>query len=180
MNLSLRVPPHTTEEMADKYLAAPNDLPSISLWELKAFRQMVNLQFSYLSKLMYFDFVDYEPYGENPTIDDVLKDFRAGTIKIHTTGNDSPVWGKFTNLQFRAVHDYIHCAHELEFNHASECIAFQKQMEFSFWSKFAEEIPYLNWDMYKRILRSEIIYQSAYKEAKGAFHIDQKIILADL
>lgn len=172
------IPRHDVKVMAEAYDKAPDQIGEITHDERKVFRQLVNQQFADLSKVIYFDFFDFEPYGENPLIKDVLKDFRKGRIHIHTTGNDSRIWGTFTNLQFRAVHDYIHCVQELEFTHTNEVEAYKAQMEFSL--QYAKQFPHLNWDVYNGILRSEIVYQSAYKEAFGKFHIDQKIILTDL
>jgi len=176
--MNLNILPHTVEGMAKAYEAAPDEYPSIPEEQLRTFRQLINAQFSKISQRIRIDFVDYEPYGQEPKIADMLKDFYTGVLKIHTTGNDSKVWGTFTNLQFRAIHDYIHCLFEIEFNHNSEILAFRKQAEYSF--GFGEQFPYLNWETYVGILRSEIVYQSAYKEHFGAFHIDQKIILEEL
>lgn len=110
----------------------------------------------------------------------MLSDFHTGLLKIHTTGNYSKVWGTFTNLQFRAIHDYIHCLFNLDFTHTRELLAFKEQSEFSLTHRSAHDFPYLNWETYVGILRSEIVYQSAYKEHYGAFHTDQKIVLKEL
>lgn len=178
--MNTNILPHTVEAMAIAYNHAADEFDSIPDEQLRVFRKLINQQYSDISKHLNIEFVDYEPYGENPKIADVLKDFHAGTLKIHTTGNDSKVWGKFTNLQFRAIHDYIHCLFELEFNHAEEVKAYKHQLEFSVQGKYAEMFAYLNWDTYSRILRSEIVYQSAYKEHYGKFHIHQKIVLNQL
>lgn len=180
MFIDLNIPPHTTQEMAKAYDKAEDEFLSIPDDQLNVFKQLINAQFSDISRRIRIDFVDYEPYGENPKIADMLKDFNVGVMKIHTTGNDSKVWGKFTNLQFRAVHDYIHCLFKIDFTHNDEIIAFHKQAEFSFSERYARLFPYLNWETYIGILRSEIVYQSAYKEANNAFHIGQKVILKSL
>jgi hypothetical protein len=177
---STLIPRHDVETMAKKYDAALDEFDYISDAELRTFRQLINMQFSDISKRVQIEFVDYEPYGENPKLNDMLVDFRKGIMKIHTTGNESRIWGKFHNLQFRAIHDYIHLIQELDFTHADEVKVYPKQFEFSLNPRYTEVFPYLNWETYKRILRSEIVYQSAYKEAFGKFHIDQKIILEDL
>lgn len=178
MKISTLINRHDAEAMAKVYDALGDEFDYISDDEIKVMRQLINQQFSDLSKVIHVEFVDYEPYGENPTIKTMLKDFRKGVIKIHTTGNDSKIWGKFHNLQFRAIHDYIHLIHELDFTHNDEVKVYPKQFEFSL--KYALQFPHLNWDLYNRVLRSEIVYQSAYKEAFGKFHIDQKIILVDI
>lgn len=180
MEMQANVLPHSVEGMALAYKNAEDEFDKIPMKQLLSFRQLVNLQFSDISRKVIFHFVDYEPYGIQPTIAEMLKDFHQGYILIHTTGNDSKAWGTFTNLQFRAIHDYIHCLYNLEFNHANEIKAFQKQFEFSVQARYANEFPWLNWETYKNILRSEIVYQSAYKETFDKFHIDQKIILKEL
>ena len=166
-----------TGDLAKAYKDAPNQLHLISQEDLHTFRKVVNKQFIELCKVIYFDFVDYEPYGLSPTINDIKPDFKDRLIKIHTTGNDSAVWGKFYNLQFRAVHDYFHCLYEHDFTHDEERLVFDVQYQHA--RQCAKDMD-VNWDLFRKILRSEIIYQSAYKEIYGEFHIDQKIVLKDI
>jgi hypothetical protein len=164
--------------LADAYADAPDELHKINPYDLKNFKALINRMYSEISKTIYFEFVDFEPYGLKPRIQYMLPDFRSGRILIHTSGNDSNLWDKFHNLQFRAIHDFIHCLHNLDFTHRDEHAVMHKQLEYSY--KFAEQFPNLDWKMYEQILRSEIIYQSAVKEVYGEFHIDQKIILQKL
>lgn len=180
LTYSTLVSRHDVEAMAKKYDAFADEFDYIPDSEIKAFRQLINMQFSDISKNIQIEFVDFEPYGANPSIKQMLVDFRKGIMKIHTTGNDSRIWGKFHNLQFRAIHDYIHLIQELDFTHSEETKVYPAQFEFSLQARYTQAFPFLNWETYKRILRSEIVYQSAYKEAFGKFHIDQKIILEDL
>lgn len=179
MQFNTRIPVHKTENLGQAYYDARDQFELIPLSTLDVFHRLINKQFADLSKKINFIFVNNEPYGENPLIEDVVRDFRRGKIFIHTTGNNSRIWGKFHNLQFRAIHDYIHCLHEKEFNHASECEVHRLQSEFSLIA-YSHKFPYLDWNTYLKVLRSEIVYQSAYKEVYGKFHIDQKIILDDL
>lgn len=146
------------------------------LWNM---RELINMQFGELSKNLHFDFVDGEPYSYNQ-ISELMPDWRSRVVRVNTTGNDSKLWGKFYNLQFRAIHDYIHCIKNLDFNYKAEVKAFHAQYEYSLLGKFAEKFPQMNWDLYKKVLRSEIVYQAAVKEYFGEFHIDQKIILSEL
>jgi len=176
--ITLQILLHSVEGMAAAYKDAPDAFATIPANQLQVFRKLVTAQFNDIASKIEIEFVDYEPYGQNPKIADVLQDFYAGKLKIHTTGNDSKVWGTYVNLQFRAVHDYIHCLFGLEFNHADEVLAFKRQAEFSL--EYGSKFPHVNWETYVGILRSEIVYQSAYKEQYGEFHIDQKIILHQL
>jgi hypothetical protein len=179
-NYNTALSTHSTDKLASLYEKADDEFIKITEDELSVFRQLINLQFADISKVIRIDFVDYEPYGQHPSLEDMMKDFRKGVMKIHTTGNDSRIWGKFHNLQFRAIHDYLHLVHELDFSHYDERKVYPQQFQFSLQDRYAKRFPYLNWEVYKAILRSEIVYQSAYKEALGAFHIDQKIILKEL
>jgi len=176
--MDLQIRPHSAKDMAIAYVNARDEFATIPDDQLTVFRKLVTAQFNDISSKIDIEFVDYEPYGQNPKIADVLKDFYAGKLLTHTTGNDSNIWGKYVNLQFRAVHDYIHCVHNLEFIHDDEVKAFQKQGEFSL--TYGPRFPHVNWETYVGILRSEIVYQSAYKEHFGEFHIDQKLILKNL
>lgn len=180
MILNTQIYPHDVKELAEKYDKAKDQIDDIPIYEVFAFRKLINFQFAEISKKIDFIFVDYEPYGENPTIVDMLKDFRKGQLFIHVTGNESKIWGKFHNLQFRAIHDFIHCMAEKDFTHKDECSIYTMQCSFSLQEKYTEAVPYVNWQRYTEVLRSEIVYQSAYKEIDGKFHIDQKIILDDL
>lgn len=169
-----------TRELAERYNNTPDQLNQIHSAELFVLKQVIEHQYNHIVKggfIFYFE--NYEPYGTNPKIAQVLKDFHAGWLDIHTTGNDSPVWGAYTNLQFRAIHDFVHCGIGAEFDHESEKKVLEAQFDFA--KKISgAKFSYANWDLYYKILRSEIVYQSAYKEAYGEFHIDQKVILIDL
>lgn len=83
--MNLNILPHTSEEMALAYKAAEDEYPSIPDEQLRSFRQLVNAQFAQISSKLSIEFVDYEPYGQNPKIADMLKDFHAGKLLIHTT-----------------------------------------------------------------------------------------------
>lgn len=169
------IPPHSVKKMAELYKEAPDEIDQIPGNAFYAFKKLVHKQFVDITDNMDVIFSEDEPYGLEPKLADMVHDFRLGVLRIHTSGNDSQLWGAFTNLEFRAVHDYIHCLHGLEFTHADECRAYTKQFEFSL--KYADRVPYVDWDIYNRVLRSEIVYQSAFKEQYNEFHIDQKIIL---
>lgn len=168
----------SAHELADGYTQAPDEFDNIPYFYLKELRLIVARMFEQIAQKVYFEFVDYEPYGQNPKLKDMLEDFEAGCIRIHTTGNDSKVWGKFCNLEFRAIHDYLHCLYKLDFTHENELAVYAIQAGASW--PFLNECSDYTKDLYFKILRSEIVYQSAYKEVNGEFHIDQKIILTDL
>ncbi len=165
------------ETIAKKYDESVNEIDSIGETDIYNFRKLINKQFSDISKIIHFDFVDYKPYAYT-SIKELMADFRKSIIKVNTCGNDSELWGGFYNLQFRAIHDYIHCLHELNFNFDDEVIAYAYQYEFSL--AYAKDFPHFDWSLYKKILRSEVVYQAAVKEYFDKFTIDQKIIITDL
>lgn len=167
------------ERIAKAYAFAPDDFQYMRDADLHNMRKLIQAQFAYLSEKVYFDFVDTDPYPY-VKIDELDADWRRGIIKVNTSGNESALWGKVYNLQFRAIHDFIHCVHRLDFNFYAEVRAFQHQIEFSMMDKFAKQFPYMNWELYNGVLRSEIIYQAAVKEHSEQFHIDQKIVLHQL
>jgi hypothetical protein len=171
---------HTIERIAIGYKASLDQLGEVSDDEIHLFRKLIQLQFADISKNIYFDFVEDHPYRYT-YIDEMLLDFRKGFIKINTSGNDSRLWGKVYNLQFRAIHDYIHCLHHLDFNFPDEVKAFNKQIAFSVGARYALKFPHLNWDKYTQALKSEIIYQAAVKAYFKVFDLDtQKIVLTEL
>lgn len=167
------------ERIAKAYAFAPDDFQYMRDADLHNMRKLIQAQFAYLSEKVYFDFVDTDPYPY-VKIDELDADWRRGIIKVNTSGNESVLWGKVYNLQFRAIHDYIHCVHRLDFNFLAEAKAFKHQYEFSIMDRFAKQFPYMDWELYQKVLRSEIVYQAAVKEHYEQFHIDQKIILKQL
>lgn len=167
------------ERIATKYASLQDDMPYIHDRDLHNMRKLIQAQFAYLSKKVYFDFVDTDPYPY-VKIEELDADWRRGIIKVNTSGNDSLLWGKVYNLQFRAIHDFIHCVHRLDFNFLAETHAYQQQHGFSLMDEFTKQFPYMDWELYRRVIRSEIVYQAAVKEYFDKFHIEQKIILQDL
>jgi hypothetical protein len=165
------------ERIALAYKEATDDFIVIHEQNLHNFRQLIQAQFAELSQTIYFDFVDTDPYPYKH-ISELMPDFRKRIIKVNTSGNDSRLWGKVYNLQFRAIHDWIHCMNELDFNYEAEVKAYDRQIGYSL--AFKNQFHYINWALYAKILKSEIVYQAAVKEYFKEFHIDQKIILHDL
>jgi hypothetical protein len=165
------------ELIAEHYKAATDNLPGILMEDIHNFRKLIQLQFADISKVIYFDFVDEYPYKYD-FVDEMVADFKKGFIRVNTSGNDSRLWGKVYNLQFRAIHDFIHCLHHLHFNFTDEVTAYRKQMAFSRQDRYAKKFPFLDWNMYEAVLRSEIIYQAAVKTNYKLIDLDtQKIVL---
>lgn len=167
------------KRIAEAYKEAPDEIGFIKDYDRRELRDTVNSMFAEMSTLAHFDFVDSDPY-DYVKVEPMAKDFlRTGCIKVNTSGNDSQMWGKAYNLMFRAVHDFIHVNSMLDFNYEDEVKAFEHQMQWSINGHISPGSPIL--DTYYRILRSEIIYQAAYKTYYGEFHVPtQKIILSEI
>jgi hypothetical protein len=125
---------------------------------------------------LHIDFTENDPYSYEG-LEDIFSDFNNKIVKVNTSGNDSKFWGPFYNLAFRGIHDFIHAFGKLDFTYKDEIIAFEKQLDFYPFGIHDKE----DLDLYERVLRSEIVYQAAFKTYFGVFHVPfQKIILSDL
>lgn len=164
------------EKIALAYQEAPDEVDSIVEDDRRTIHDLINTQFNDLSKHIRFIFENEDPYNY-VTIDEMYKDFRKGFIRVNTSGNESKFWGRYHNLQFRAIHDYIHCKYKLDFNFGQEITAWESQMRLT---QTIYQERSVDWQLFEAILRSEIIYQAAVKEHFKEFHIDQKIILKNL
>ena len=144
---------------AERYKEHIDEVAGIPTSAIRNMHNLIQMQFSDISKKVHFQFVNNEPYSYEK-IEELDKDWREGTIKVNCTGNDSLFWGKLYNLQFRAIHDYIHCLHRLNFNYYDEVRAYQAQVNFGL-TEYGKHIPFLDWELHNKILRSEIVYQAA-------------------
>lgn len=171
------VRPEAIERIAKGYSETPNEISQITPEQIRKFRMFTLILFIKIHR--FIEFVDYEPYEYN-IIDPVRKDWLADTLKVNTTGNNSELWGPFYNLLFRAIHDYIHVIYKLDFNFEDEVTAYEEQIKFSLFSK-PKDWTDEDVNIFKKVLRSEIIYQAAVKTFYGEFHLEeQKIILSNL
>jgi hypothetical protein len=168
------------KRIALAYNNAKDELDTITESERIRLRSIVNKMFSDMSRQTHIDFTKKNPYRYD-VIDPMRFDYEhARMIKVNVSGNNSKLWGPVYNLMFRAVHDVIHAMFKYDFNYHSEVWAFEKQLWLTIESK-AIRPPNPILFLYEKVLRSEIIYQAAYKEYFGEFHVPvQKIILQDL
>jgi hypothetical protein len=171
-------------KLAMAYYEAEDDLPNIPEEDRIQLRQVVNVMFGKLSYRTHFDFVKKDPY-DYKSVKPLLKDYNEFIIKVNVSGNTSKMWGPVYNLMFRAVHDLVHARWELNFNYKDEVEAFEKQLwltqDITPFFDLHEGLNIGLWDLYYSILRSEIIYQAAYKTYYNEFHVPvQKIVLKNL
>lgn len=168
------------KRIAEAYVKAKDDLPSITESDRLVLRGVIGRMFAGASNSIHFDFTKKDPYDYN-TIKQMRWDYDHGHIvKVNVSGNNSKMWGPVYNLMFRAVHDYVHARWEFDFNYQAEVLAWERQL----WLTKAQAAIPMHigiYDLYGKILRSEIVYQAAYKTYFKEFHLPvQKIVLADL
>lgn len=169
------------ERIAKAYKASVEQVFQIPNQDVIKFKRVIAFQFAELSKKIDFVFVPYEKYKYERAFE-LLPEYEHGRIIVNSTGNNSTLWGECHNLMFRAVHDYFHAEFQLDFNYLDEIVAYEKQVKHSMFMVRRYDIsPEIDWQLYARILRSEIVYQAAYKTFFKEFHLpEQKIILEDL
>lgn len=169
------------KRIAEAYVNAKDDLPGIPIHSRILLQRIINNMFSQISKeFVHFDFVKKDPYKYD-TVKPMRFDYEhTQHIKINVSGNNSILWGPVYNLMFRAIHDFIHVNGSLDFNYTAEVNAYHQQINWTVSHKHLAESN-VNMALYERVLRSEIVYQAAYKTHFGKFHVPvQKIILKDL
>lgn len=170
------------QRIAESYVESVNEIGHIPTHEKIKIHGLIALQFADLSKnSIYFNFIQDEPYNYT-TVDDMREDYHKGFISVNTTGNNSDFWGECYNLMFRAIHDYFHADRILHFTYEDEIKAYQHQVLHSYEVAISNGMAKtIDWELYYQILRSEIIYQAAYKTHFKEFHLpEQKIILSQL
>ena len=140
---------------------------------LKDFTQFLYLEFSQQTS---FIFQKDDPYDYiNNDFESMKKDSENGYIRVPSGGDDSPILRNH-NLIFRAVHDYIHILTDKSFSYEDEVDTYIYTLEFleSWGKRFnIKEDTLIG---VAKIIRSEIIYQSAYKNKDGENVIEQKVV----
>lgn len=166
--------------IAIAYDDAPDEIDQISKGDRFKLRKIVGDMFHDITISTHFEFVDNDPYDYVKVAPMKADHQFSGLIRVNTSGNESELWGKCYNLMFRAVHDYIHVTHDLDFNYGDEVEAHSEQVFLTI-NRHHIKLDYSLLKLYSAVLRSEIIYQAAYKTYFGEKHVPtQKIILSML
>lgn len=159
------------------YSRTEDELDKVTPEVKKALREFTDKLYDVLTEEVEVRFVDYEPYDYlGNGAEEMMKDYLEGFIRVPTLGDDSNIFGEY-NLKFRASHDIIHCLTNTSFSYEDEFETFiYTSRLLKVWNRtlYPAEV-----DMAIRVLRSEIIYQSAFKNSTAENIIDQKIILSD-
>lgn len=105
-------------------------------------------------------FVDHDPYHSFEQMRDQIRS--TGTMLVWKGASETPLWTPETNWKARAVHDWDHIVHSVDFSMEGEAAAFRKS---------AQRSPGL-----ERLYLSEIMLQAAVQNYTGNFSA-QKLVL---
>lgn len=133
--------------------------PELTRKQLTQYRFEVAVAFNKLPCNV--DYVNGQPYT---SVEELTVDARKGIIKISRDFNDSKLLPGKLNLEFRAVHDYLHYTLQAPFTAAGEMEVYKLQAK-------------LHNDFSKKLLYSEVILQACFAEYFGKFIETQKIVL---
>jgi hypothetical protein len=106
-------------------------------------------------------FVDHDPYHSFEEMRDQVQS--TGTMLVYKGESETPLWDPLTNWQARAVHDWDHIEHALDFSMEGEAAAYRHA---------AARTPEL-----EPLYLSEVMLQAAIRNYTGAF-VPQKLVLA--
>lgn len=131
--------------------------------QINVFREEVQEAFRKIPKSIQIEFCSCQPYE---TADQMFVDIRNNKqLRISSQNNDSKLLPGNLNLEFRAVHDYLHYVLQAPFGAIGEIAVFKLQL------KHHES------HVSKQILFSEVVLQACYFEHFGKFSDKQKVIL---
>jgi hypothetical protein len=143
------------------YNNLPCNLSDLSVSQIKSIRNVItdkfldlpcNVEFEYGNKeLDSFEYVKKRYFTDN-------------VLLISADNNNSELLPANLNLWLRAWHDYIHISNNYLFGFEGEFYAFLKHIEGQS-------------DIFKQVLFSEIVMQTAYFETYGTFAEIQKVVI---
>ncbi len=127
---------------------------------VEAERSRIEKAFQALTRKVQVTFVDDDPYRSYEQMRDAVKS--TGQMLIYKGGSETPLWDPETNWKARAVHDWDHIVHDVDFSMEGEAAAYRKS---------AERAPGL-----APLYLSEIVLQAAVQSVTGNFD-EQKLVL---
>ena len=83
----------------------------------------IDAAFDELTKKIAIKFVDHDPYQSFEEMRDRVRDEKM--MLVWTGASDTPLWDPMTNWKARAVHDWDHIVHGLDFSMEGEAGAFR-------------------------------------------------------
>jgi hypothetical protein len=153
------------EDIAKYYISTPAyEVPSDVV---RNFRQFVIDLAQVELPGIEFQFVDFQPYvrGTKLCLQDIFTDYNQRRLLISNQFNESDLLGPEINMIFRCIHDLHHLKLNVDFNWQGECASTRHIMSFT--DNF----------LFKQLLFSEILGQSAVCLAQGQFPSYQKVVL---
>lgn len=146
------------------YLRYKDQFDEIDSVDLRQFRLEVERAFNeHVRPFVTVEFVKGQPYKDHHELTHDIK--RNQLMKISSDHNDSCLLPNELNLQFRAVHDYIHYILQAPFTAMGEVKVYNFQKRFH------------QAGICQQILFSEVVLQACYCEYYGEFAPFQKVIL---
>ncbi|HAJ64305.1 MAG TPA: hypothetical protein DCP31_37940 [Cyanobacteria bacterium UBA8543] len=112
-------------------------------------------------------YVDFQPYlrGQEVCLEDIRADVNRGSLLVSTQFNESNLLGRQANMIFRCIHDMHHVKLNADFSWQGECASTRHFMSLT--DNF----------LFKQLLFSEILGQSAVYLYDGQFPEHQKVVL---
>jgi hypothetical protein len=127
---------------------------------VEAERARIDKAFTALRRKIDVQFVDHDPYSSYEQMRDAVRSSKQ--MLIFKGGSETPLWDQETNWKARAVHDWDHITHDVDFSMEGETAAFRKS---------ADRLPGL-----APLYLSEIVLQAAVQSITGNFD-EQKLVL---
>lgn len=153
------------EDVAKHYISAP--AYEVPFEVVRNFRQFVIDLAQVELPGIDFQFVDFQPYVRDGKLclQDISADFNQGRLLISNQFNKSDLLGLEINMIFRCIHEMHHLKLNVDFNWQGECASTRHIMSFT--DNF----------LFKQLLFSEILGQSAVCLYQGQFPKYQKVVL---
>ncbi len=153
------------EDIARHYIAAP--AYEVPFEIVRSFRQFVIDLAQVELQGINFQCVDFQPYlkGTQLCREDMYADVNQGNLLVSTQFNESDLLGSEINMIFRCIHDVHHVKLNVDFSWEGECASARHIVSFT--DNF----------LFKQLLFSEILGQSAVCLYTGQFPEHQKVVL---
>lgn len=152
----------TTQQDVKKYAVAymrgKDMLNNISAETIKELHEYVKREFDKIAGFTLFDNVEIDCKTMRERYN------KDGILYISSLHNNSPLFPNELNLQFRAIHDYIHLTKNFGCDYEGEYLTFIEQSK-----GLSKEA--------KQVLFSEIVLQACYCLYTGNFADVQKVVL---
>jgi len=145
------------------YLKYKDNFEELTTKQINKFRKEVEEAFGKLPSNLWVEYESGQPYNNLEELTEDIKERQV--MHISTDHNESVLLPDKLNLQFRAVHDYLHYTLQQPFTAVGEINVFKMQRKFH------------STGISQQILFSEVVLQACYAEYFGKFPAKQKVVL---